>query len=557
MSMVEPRTRLRSTIAGALTVLAAVLVWFGLNAPDRLGDVTPMAFVRVPIEALVFIALVLVLPPQARRAVAVLLGVVLGVLTMFKVLDWGFFEALHRPFDSVMDWRYLSSLVSLVQDSFGRATGTVVLVVAGVVLVALLVLMPLSLLRLTRILSRHPRPSSRVAAAGAAVWVLCAVLGVQVATGMPVASISTSTYTFSQVSRIPTQIRDQREFARATAHDPLRSTPGDELLTGLRGKDVLFVFVESYGRSAVEGSSFSPGIDAVLDDGTRRLRAAGFSSRSAFLTSPTFGAISWLAHSTLQSGLWVNSQQRYNTVVTSPRATLSVAFKRAGWRTVSDVPANTHDWPEGRFYHYDTYYDSRNVGYAGPRFGYPTMPDQFTFEAFKRLELDHSPRKPVMAEIDLITSHAPWSRTPHMIDPRRVGDGSVFEGMPEQAPSKNVIWRSPSRVRAAYGQSIEYSLSALVSFVERSADPDLAVVALGDHQPATVVSGENADHDVPITVIAHDPDVLDRVSAWGWQAGMRPHPDAPVWRMDAFRDRFLATFGPGPQAGRARAGASH
>ena len=127
------------------------------------------------------------------------------------------------------------------------------------------------------------------------------------------------------------------------------------------------MFVESYGRVAVQGSTFSPGVDAVLDDGTRRLRRGRASaSRSAFLTSPTFGAISWLAHSTLQSGLWVDSQQRYDVLVTSPRLTLSQAFGRAGWRTVSDVPANTHDWPQGAFYGYDQLYDSRNVGYRGP-----------------------------------------------------------------------------------------------------------------------------------------------------------------------------------------------
>src|SRR6185369_11611533 len=163
-------------------------------------------------------------------------------------------------------------------------------------------------------------------------------------------------------------------FAHAAAQDPLRRVPSGDLLTGLRGKDVLLVFVESYGRVAVQGSSFSPGVDRVLDDGTRRLRAHGFAARSAFLTSPTFGAVSWLAHSTLQSGLWVDSQQRYDAVVTSGRQTLSDAFGKAGWRTVGDVPSITHDWPEGRtFYHYDKLYDSRNVGYAGPKFSYAQM----------------------------------------------------------------------------------------------------------------------------------------------------------------------------------------
>ena len=75
------------------------------------------------------------------------------------------------------------------------------------------------------------------------------------------------------------------------------------------------MFVESYGRVAVQGSSVSPRVDAVLDRGDAQLRAAGFSSRSAFLTSPTFGGLSWLAHSTLQSGVRIDGQRRYDQLV--------------------------------------------------------------------------------------------------------------------------------------------------------------------------------------------------------------------------------------------------
>ena len=67
-------------------------------------------------------------------------------------------------------------------------------------------------------------------------------------------------------------------------------------------------------------------------------------------------------------------------------------------------------------------------------------------------------------------------------------------------------------------------MNALVSFVQRYGDDDLVLVVLGDHQPSKIVTGENPSHDVPISVIAHDPAVLDRIAGWGWNDGLRPGP---------------------------------
>jgi hypothetical protein len=531
--------------APLLTLLAVLLVLLALTAPNRLQDLEPRAFARLPLEALVYVAVVLALPSSLRRVrvlLAVAAGVALALTAVFKVLDMGFLQALDRPFDAVIDWRYTGSLIELVRDSFGDRLGTVLLVTAALAGVALLVLVPLAVLRVTRVATRHRKPAAQVLAVLASIWLVLAVLEVR-GDGRLLAARDTAGYVYGQVARIPSELRDHREFAEAAEEDPFGEAPAADLLTGLRGKDVLFVFVESLGRVAIEGSSFAPGVNAVLDAGTEQLRRDGFSTRSAFLTSPTFGALSWLAHATLQSGLWVDSQQRYDVLMTSPRLTLSRLFGRAGWRTVATVPANTRDWPQGAFYDFDHLYDSRNVGYRGPRFGYPTMPDQYTLAAFHRLELAERQRRPVMAEIDLITSHAPWSRTPRMIRWSAVGDGSVFHGMPEQLPSESDIWPSPRRVKAAYGDAIEYSLTALVSYITTYGDDDLVVVLLGDHQPATIVSGEDADRDVPIAIVSRDPAVLEPAAGWGWDPGLRPEPDAPVWRMDAFRDRFLAAYG--------------
>jgi hypothetical protein len=45
-----------------------------------------------------------------------------------------------------------------------------------------------------------------------------------------------------------------------------------------------------------------------------------------------------------------------------------------------------------------------------------------------------------------------------------------------------------------------------------------------------------------VTIISKDPAVLDAIAPWGWQPGLHPDPQAPVWRMDEFGDRFLRAF---------------
>lgn len=536
--------------AGVVTAAAGLLVWLALLVPDDIGQLSLGAFLRIPLEGLLVVALLLLLPPRLRRPTAALLGLALGLLALVKLLDMAFLVALGRPFNPVIDWSYFGSAVSLLGDSIGRRGAVLALVAAGLLAVAVLVLIPLSVLRLLRLVGANRTTSLRVVTALAVLWVGCAAVGVQVLPGLPVASYSAAGLAYAEVSRVRGGLVDEQTFARASAADALAGTPGRDLLTGLRGKDVLVVFVESYGRVAVQGSRFAPGVDAVLDAGTRQLHTAGFSSRSAFLTSPTFGGISWLAHSTFQSGLWIDNQQRYDALMASGRSTLAGAFKRAGWRTVADVPSDDRDWPQGStFYHYDKIYDKRNVGYAGPKFSYATMPDQYTLLAFRRAELAGRNRAPVMAEIDLLSSHTPWAPLPHLVGWSKVGDGSVFDPMPAQGQSAEFVWREPNRVRTAYGQSVEYTLRTLVSFLSTFHDKNLVVIALGDHQPATIVSGTHASHDVPVTIIAHDPAVIQRISGWGWQQGLRPRPDAPVWRMDAFRDRFLAAYGPHPVPG--------
>ena len=290
-------------------------------------------------------------------------------------------------------------------------------------------------------------------------------------------------------------------------------------------------------------SDFTAGVERVLEEGGAQLTRDGYSAQSAFLTSPTFGGVSWLAHSTLQSGVWVDSQQKYDRLITSDRLTLTRAFKDAGWRTVAAVPSNTEPWPQGTaFYGYDVMLNSRNMGYRGPTFSYARIPDQYTWNHLYERELSGA-HAPVMAEVDFVSSHTPWTPVPRLVPWSEIGDGSVFDPQPAEGSAPVAVWPDQQRVRSVYGQSVEYTLGAMFSFLHTYDQPNLVLVVLGDHQPARIVSGTGADRDVPITIISKDPAVFEEIDSWQWETGVHPSPEAPIWRMDQFRDRFLEAFG--------------
>jgi hypothetical protein len=529
-------------VTNALSVLACAFVLFGLVVPNQLGRLSPEAFLRIPVEGLIGLAVLVVLPVRIRQLVAAAVGVVLALLTIVKIIDMGFYDSLNRPFSLVFDWSFFGPGLDFLKTSVGR-TGEIATVIGVLVLVVVVVvLMTLSVIRVSALGAHHrPRAAGALGALGVA-WIVCAALGAQFVTGEPIASTSAATLTFEHAKAVHADLQDKDEFAQAQTVDAFAGTPANQLLTGLRGKDVLLTFVESYGQSAVEDPKLAPIVDPALEAGTASLKAAGFASESGWLTSPTYGGGSWFAHSTLLSGLWVDNQQRYNTLVKGNRLTLTSAFAKADWRTAAVVPDVTTAWPEGKFYGYDKIYAVHDFGYAGPSFGWATMPDQFALQAFQNAERAN-PHAPLMAEMALVSSHAPWAPIPSLVNWKDLGDGSIFDAMKKNQDPVGVVWRDSDRVRTQYAQSIAYSVTSVVQYMEKYGDKNTVLIFLGDHQPAPIITGSQASHNVPITIVAKDPAVLKRISGWNWTDGLKPGPQTPVWPMSAFRDRFLTAFG--------------
>jgi len=542
--------RSRQALRLASTVLSVVLVWGVLVAPDRALQFTPAAFARIPVEGLVLVAVAVILPPWPRRIVAAVAGILFSLLTLVKILNVVFFDEIGRAFNPVFGWLDIPPAVGVVRDTIGSTRTDIALAALGLGLILLIGAITAATIHITTVAARHRRRAVRGLAVLTVVWALFAGLSLQFVPGSPVASASAAGLAVAQLRDTQAALRDQRRFEQVLrSSDPEAGVPAADLLTGLRGKDVVIAFVESYGQAAVQGTSFSPGVDAFLRRNAASLARAGWSTQSAWLNAPGFGGVSQLAHSTLASGLWVNTEQRYAELVASRRFTLIDAFDKAGWRTVSDSPEDDEVWPPGTsFYHFDKLYNRFNVGYRGPAFSYASMPDQYTLSALQRNEFTPG-HKPVMAEFDMVSSHTPWAPLPTMVPWTKVGNGSIFDSMPARSESPLKVWRNTSTVRQFFARSIEYSLQSLTSWVTELHDPNLVLVLLGDEQPGSPISRPGASHNVVISIVAHDRSVFRQIAPWHWQDGLLPGRSAPVELMNTFRNQFLGAFSQAHPAG--------
>ncbi|MFF3844325.1 CDP-alcohol phosphatidyltransferase [Streptomyces sp. NPDC002328] len=528
------------------TALSVVLVLGAMLLPNQLQLLRTDQFLRLPGEAIIAAALLLALPARPRKAVAVTGGVILGTLTVLNLLDMGFAEYLGRGFNPILDWGLLDDAQSYIEDSMGEATAVGAAIGLVALIVGLFAVMALAVLRLSGVLARHRQTATRATLAAGTVWMTCSALGLQYA-GEPIALDRAATALTGKAAEVRKTLRDEAEFAKETRVDAFGNTPGDQLVPDLRGKDVIFAFIESYGRVALTDPEISPGVDRALDAGQQALTAAGYRAKSGWMTSSTFGGGSWLGHSTTMSGLWIDNQQRYRTVMSSDHLSLTKAFQKTGaWDTVGVMPGVQKAWPEQKYYGLDKVYNAFQLGYQGPAFSWSTMPDQYALESFQRLEHGRDRAKPLMAEIILTSSHQPWAPVPEMVDWKDVGDGSVFESVEKKGQKAADVINDSDKSRVAYGKSVEYSVTALTQWLERYGTDDTVLVFLGDHQPITRVTGNTAVRDVPVTIVAKDPKMLDKIADWKWTDGLKPAPDAPVWKMSSFRDRFLTAYGSTP-----------
>ncbi|MEM9551671.1 MAG: sulfatase-like hydrolase/transferase [Pseudomonadota bacterium] len=522
--------------------VAAGVVFAALVLPNHPGTMKWSALNRWPLELPVILLGLIAL--GWRRGFTHVLALVLLAAVTVKLADFVMFEAYNRKFDAILDMYLLHPAFSLVSDSIGQ--GWAILTGLGV-LGALAGLYVLFLWALQTWAALRPAWPVRLSAAGlavvASVWAAADVahhLKAWTFERSPPGTAWTSRLLITRGQEMQSAAADLARFRVEAAEDPFADRDG--LLNTLAGRDVILIWLESYGRASFDNPLYAPTHGATLRAAETVIANTGLTMRSGWLTAPTAGGQSWLSHATFASGMWTTDQARYTALLASGQNWLFHIAQNAGFRTAAVMPAITMAWPESAAMGFDQVFPATDIPYEGARFRWVTMPDQFTLSAYPNL-LAPDPR-PDFLQVALISSHAPWTPIPEIVPWDEIGDGTIFNAMATLGPTPRELWKDRDAVREAYRRSVDYVLEVTFSHVARvAADqsrPAPLIIVAGDHQSAPFVAGSE-NRDVAVHMIG-TADLLTRIDAWQWTPGLIPDAQSPVRRMDRFRDDFIDAF---------------
>jgi hypothetical protein len=529
--------------------LAALVLHLLLIQPNHPAAMTWQALFVFPLELPVILMALIALPPAGWGRVA--RGVLVAVLMLIAVLkaaDYAMFTALGRGFNPVAD-------LSLIEAGLRLATGAIGPVLTmGAVLAALVAVACVgwALWWASGVWARLTAPPLLAGGMAAASILFAGVATAEIGQAMgrwdlplsPPGAAFTARVGVERIGMARATLADLRAFEAAAANDPYAARDG--LLRGI-DRDVLIVFVESYGRTSLDTPLYAETHRATLTEAEARLGALGLAMRSGFLSAPTRGGQSWLSHATFANGLWIANQTSYGAVLASNRRSLFHIASDAGFRTAAVMPQITLDWPESERMGFETVLAARDLGYAGLPFNWVTMPDQFTFTALDRFLRDGQDERPLFAQLALGSSHAPWVPVPELVEWEDIDDGRIFDEMALSGDPPDVVWRDRDRVRDQYRMAVDYALRVVFDYAARHAvDPPLIFV-VGDHQAAGFVALDDRP-DVPVHVIG--PEALVTAAAgWGWIEGLIPGEGVEVRSMADMRDMILDAYshpiGPG------------
>jgi Sulfatase len=530
----------------ALGLLTFLAVWAALDMTLNLrfpGGEDRFFYLLPSLDIVGVFALYAILGMLGRAVPGALHAVLVGVFVLVRLLrvaDGMAQRFLSRTFSLAFDLPLVPELVRLLRSTLPAWQFVAVCAAVPMALVALGLLLHRCLRTAEQRLSEPPHRVTFAAVVG-----VLLLLSLRKAPADP--DLYTGSFAASAAPRVAREVttllgvrsyRRAREEAMRRTQRTLAATPAN--LSKLHGADVLLFLIESYGATVLHRSDqkdrILPAYRAMEED----LERGGFVVASGLLGSPTYGGGSWLAQATLATGIRIDDQPSYGMALAAKPKTLARIFHDAGYRTVLAAPGTTRKWPQEGFYQFDQEYAAWDFDYRGPSFDWATMPDQYVLDVVRRKEEAVGPR-PRLVEYALVSSHAPWSRQPRLVDDwSSLGDGTIYRDLePVRHP---VTWSNLADGSTAYVDSVLYDLEVLKRYIGQFVRDDTLVIILGDHQPPAEVTLRSPDRSVPIHVLSRDKTFVDAFLARGYTPGMEPVRTAPPPGMETFLVSFLRDF---------------
>lgn len=554
-------------IAPLGSVAGVALALFVLNALLAHGNAWPSVWPalewRLALElgpAVALLALWGVLRGRVARRLETALAFLGTLWVVLHYIDVTVPAVLGRRINVYWDAPHLGAVLRMGGDS-GVVLGALLTLIGSALLIALLyVVVRRCIATLARGAERRPARLVMLAFAGVtmALWLSQALIG------KPAAKTFAPTVAgmlFEQQRFLSTAL------SRTASAERLGQGPAFAgNLAGLDGADVLIVFAEAYGAITFDRPEIATALQAHRERLADALAAGGRQAVSARVVSPTFGGASWLAHSSLLSGLDMRDPSDYQLLLTTNRPTLVRHFATNGYRTVGWMPGLQRPWPEGAFYGFERYADADRIGYTSRPFGFWRIPDQASMALLHLQELgghagsspdsgtgeegasrsatqpalDPGTRAPRLVVFPTVTTHAPFRALPPLRSDwaSLLGPEAFTQDEVDTAEAVSTSWANPL---PAYIASMRYQFDWLADYVAHHAPANLLMIVIGDHQPIGSVTGPDQPWDVPVHIISSNAALLARFETAGFVAGLQP-PPAPLGPMHALTPTLIDAF---------------
>lgn len=310
-----------------------------------------------------------------------------------------------------------------------------------------------------------------------------------------------------------------------------------------RKPDVMLFLIESYGRMLFDDKSATKQWTRLMKGFEGSLRQQGWSMVSGFSTAPVSGGRSWLAETTVLTGVRVRWEAIHRHLVDDIDQLPNIVgfLQRQGYDAKLLAPSmrERRGVELDNRWHYDTTIYFNDLLYTGPDIGWGKIPDQYSLE-YAQEHFFAAETKPMFVNFHMVSSHAPWRAVARVTSDYRELNGTEdsfdhsmdeknTEGLGEFVtrmkryrrvePRFTYMGEMDSLKVRNYWKTIRYDLQTISRYLNDNIDRDRILIVMGDHQPP-FISGNDKTYDVPVHIFARDSAMLDEFREVGFIDGL-------------------------------------